>query len=64
LFWIFIKSNPRNEIEKKNVSKLGLNSLIGRFGMNFLKSVSKLVNKETHNHISITRVLKKLYSDR
>ena len=52
-----IKSNPRNPTEK-NVSKLVLNSLIGRFGMDFLKTVTKLVNKETHNHISITRALR------
>lgn len=52
-----IKSNPRNPTEK-NVAKLVLNSLIGRFGMDFNKIVSKLVDKETHNHISITRILR------
>lgn len=52
-----IKSNPRNDTEK-NVSKLILNSLIGRFGMDYLKMVTNLVNKETHNHISITRILR------
>lgn len=50
-----IKSNPRNASEK-NVAKLILNSLIGRFGMDFLKMVTNLVDKETHNYIESTRV--------
>jgi hypothetical protein len=52
-----IKSNPSNESEK-NIAKLTLNSLIGRFGMDYLKGVTRLVDSETHNHISITRNLK------
>nr|AAO37819.1 DNA polymerase [Blumeria hordei] len=51
-----IKSNPKNPTEK-NVSKLILNSLIGRFGMDFNKVITSLVNKETHNTISITRLM-------
>lgn len=50
-----IKNNPRNPSEK-NVSKL--NSLIGRFGMNFLKTVTKLVDRQGHNLITTTRVQK------
>lgn len=52
-----IKLNPKNPTEK-NIAKLILNSLIGRFGMNFLKTVTKLVNREGHNLISTTRVQK------
>lgn len=52
-----IKNNPRNDTEK-NVAKLILNSLIGRFGMNFLKTVTKLVNRKEHDLITTTRVQK------
>lgn len=52
-----IKSNPRNPTEK-NVSKLILNSLIGRFGMDPYKCVTKLVNKEVHDTIVTTRILR------
>jgi hypothetical protein len=52
-----IKSNPRNDTEK-NVSKLILNSLIGRFGMDFYKSVTKLVDQEHHDYITTTRIVK------
>lgn len=31
------------------VAKLLLNSLIGRFGMDYLKSVTKLLDKSKHN---------------
>jgi hypothetical protein len=52
-----IKNNPRNDTEK-NVAKLILNSLIGRFGMNFLKTVTKLVDRKGHNLITTTRIQK------
>ncbi|KAF2647003.1 DNA polymerase, partial [Lophiostoma macrostomum CBS 122681] len=42
----------------KNVAKLILNSLIGRFGKDFYKSVTKLLNKEKHDYITTTRVVK------
>lgn len=45
-----VKSNPKNKSEK-TVAKLILNSLIGKFGMDFIKTVSKLLNKEQHNLI-------------
>jgi DNA polymerase type B, organellar and viral len=52
-----IKSNPSNKTEK-SLAKLILNSLIGRFGMYFLKSISKLVNKERHDILSYSRIMK------
>lgn len=52
-----IKSKPKNDTEK-NLSKLILNSQIGRYGMDFLKSTTKLVNRKTLNEISISKVVK------
>lgn len=52
-----MKTSPRN-ISEKNVAKLILNSLIGRFGMNPKKTVTKILTAEEHNKISITRPLK------
>jgi hypothetical protein len=52
-----MKVNASNKSER-NVAKLILNSLIGRFGMNFLKNVTKLLNSKDHDLISVTRVLK------
>jgi hypothetical protein len=52
-----IKNNPRNDTER-NVAKLILNSIIGRFGINFLKTVTKLVDKKGHDLITTTRILK------
>jgi DNA polymerase family B len=52
-----IKNNPRNDTEK-NVAKFILNSLIGRFGMNFLKTITKLVDRKGHDLITTTRIQK------
>lgn len=52
-----IKSNPKN-VTEKNLSKLILNSKIGRYGMDFLKSTTKIVNRKTLNEISISKVVK------
>lgn len=52
-----VKSNPRNGTEK-NVAKLILNSLIGKFGMNLYKSVTKLVDNDQHDILNTTRVVK------
>lgn len=52
-----IKSNPRDKTEK-NLSKLILNSLTGRFGMDPLKTLTKLVDLKTHNLLSITKEVK------
>lgn len=52
-----IKSNPRNKTEK-NVAKLILNSIIGRFGMDFTKTVTRLVDSKQHNHLITTRIVK------
>jgi len=52
-----LKANAKNETER-NVAKLILNSLIGRFGMDFLKSITKLVDGKTHNILNITRVIR------
>jgi hypothetical protein len=49
-----IKSNPKNPTQK-NLAKLLLNSIIGRFGMDYLKNITKLVDAKTHNHINVTR---------
>nr|ABR20837.1 DNA polymerase [Fusarium proliferatum] len=52
-----VKLKPRNNAEK-NVAKLILNSLIGRFGMNPDKLVTKLLNNKEHLTVCSTRVLK------
>lgn len=52
-----IKNNYRNKSER-NISKLILNSLYGKFGMYFLKGVTKLHDQEKHNLVSITRELR------
>ena len=52
-----IKANPRNKVER-NISKLILNSGIGRFGMDYLKPVTKLLNEKEHNLVLVSRVLK------
>ena len=54
---IEMKINASNPSER-NVAKLILNSLIGRFGMDFLKSVTKLLDSKNHDLVSVTRVLK------
>lgn len=54
---IDLKINAKNRSER-NVAKLILNSLIGRFGMNFLKTVTRLFNSNTHDLISVTRAIK------
>lgn len=40
------------------MAKLILNSLIGRFGMYLLKSISKLVNRDRHDILSYSRIIK------
>lgn len=52
-----VKSNPKNDTEK-NVAKLILNSLIGRFGMDYSKSITKLVDGDQYNDLTTTRVVK------
>ena len=52
-----IKSNSKNNSEKK-VAKLLLNSLIGKFGMDFLKPVTKLFTKEKNDLIYTTRLVR------
>ena len=52
-----IKSNPRNKSEK-TVAKLLLNGIIGKFGMDFLKQITQLLDKEKYNKIAITRILR------
>lgn len=52
-----IKSNPRNKSEK-NVAKLILNSLIGRFGMKIEKNKTTIVPEEKHLELLTTRVFK------
>ena len=54
---IDLKINAKNSSER-NVAKLILNSLIGRFGMDFLKTVTRLFNSNTHDLISVTRAIK------
>jgi len=52
-----VKANPKNKVER-NIAKLILNSGIGRYGMDYLKPVTKLLNKEKHNIVLGSRVLK------
>jgi hypothetical protein len=52
-----MKVNASNPSER-NVAKLILNSLIGRFGMDFLKDITKILDGEKHDLYSTTRVLK------
>jgi hypothetical protein len=52
-----IKSNPRNKSEK-NVAKLILNSIIGRFGMDIKKNKTTLITEEKHLELLTTKVLK------
>lgn len=43
---------------ERNVAKLILNSLKGRFGMDFSKSVTRFIDCKTHDLVSVTRILK------
>lgn len=52
-----MKVNANNPSER-NVAKLILNSLIGRFGMDFLKTITKILDEDKHDLYSVTRVLK------
>lgn len=52
-----IKADPRNKAER-NAAKLILNSGIGRYGMDYLKPVTNLLNEEQHNIILASRILK------
>lgn len=52
-----IKSSPSNKVER-NIAKLVINSSIGRWGMYFLKPVSKFMNRSKHDIISTTRLMK------
>ena len=49
-----IKANATHTVEK-NIAKLFLNSLIGRFGMNLDRSITKLVSYEEYQEILQTR---------
>lgn len=49
-----MKSTPKN-ITQKNLAKSLLNNLLGRFGMDINKPITKIVNNETFNEISLTR---------
>jgi hypothetical protein len=42
----------------KNVSKSLLNNVIGRFGLNIFKPLTKIVNQEERDYISSTRLVK------
>jgi hypothetical protein len=52
-----MKVNANNPSER-NVAKLILNSLIGRFGMDYLKNITKILDGDKHDLYSTTRVLK------
>lgn len=52
-----VKCNPKNQTEK-NLAKLILNSLIGRFGMNINKNKTSLVTEDKHIELLTTRVVK------
>jgi hypothetical protein len=51
-----IKSKPKNKSEKK-AAKDTMNSNIGRYGMDYRKYITKVVNAETHNEILHTRIM-------
>lgn len=53
-----MKSNPQN-IVQENTAKSLLNNLLGRFGMDFTKPITDIVNKSEYdrimlNHTTIT----------
>lgn len=49
-----MKSNPKNETQKALAKSL-LNNLFGRFGMDFNKYHTDIVDLETYNKIILTR---------
>ena len=49
-----MKSNPKNETQKALAKSL-LNNLLGRFGMDFTKFNTEIVDLETYNKIILTR---------
>ncbi len=51
-----LKSNAENTAEI-HIYKLLLNSLLGRFGLNLVKTVTKLVDRKTFDKIQTTRIL-------
>src|SRR3954451_9938519 len=64
-----IKTNPKDPGEKQ-IAKLIMNSVIGRFGMDPIKNVSNLVDKfqhdflmATHKVINTEMISKDLYLD-
>jgi len=52
-----VKANPKNKVER-NIAKLILNSGIGRYGMDYLKPVTKLLGEKEHNIVFVSRVVK------
>jgi len=49
-----MKSKPTN-VTQKYLSKSLLNYLYGRYGMDFNKSITKIVDKKTYNELCLTR---------